>query len=524
MSESKPISAPDAPAWLVPAAIVAVLVSAWIQYQCWPFVTDDAYITLRYAARLAAGQGLTFNTGEWVEGYSNPLWTIWLALSARMLPFDLVDLARGWGLLFCCATVALVPALLRQLTSASRAMAAGALLLILAQPGVQVYASLGMEVPQLAFLLSLGVYSSLRVRTASLAWYLLAAFCFSLVGISRPEGPLYALLWGVTLAVILLRQRGWSALLPLSALGLVTVLPALLWQYYRLQVYGAWVPNTAIVKASGSGIAAHSELLGVIWLPLLAVLALALLYWVKPAVLSVVRPLWRRSLLLLAPVLAGLIFVLFAGPDWMAFMRFLQPVLPLMITLSVAVLFELARQAPDRLRARLFSLIVMTSIIIPALTAIPFGTGRSFASMLMRNEAPTYVAQWLQQNYPGPHTLAAARIGAVSYFNPQYVVWDFFGLTDQAQAQAVLASGMPAAIFANQIAGNPILVRQPELVLIIRPPWKVPPAVYAPEELQTLTQHWRCVRQFKQERWGTYDLWVRRDLPVGAVACDGIGQ
>ena len=169
MSESKPISAPDAPAWLVPAAIVAVLVSAWIQYQCWPFVTDDAYITLRYAARLAAGQGLTFNTGEWVEGYSNPLWTIWLALSARMLPFDLVDLARGWGLLFCCATVALVPALLRQLTSASRPMAAGALLLILAQPGVQVYASLGMEVPQLAFLLSLGVYSSLRVRTASLA-------------------------------------------------------------------------------------------------------------------------------------------------------------------------------------------------------------------------------------------------------------------------------------------------------------------------------------------------------------------
>src|SRR5919107_836564 len=38
------------------------------------FVTDDAFITARYAENLAGGAGFTFNPGgPRVEGYSNPL-------------------------------------------------------------------------------------------------------------------------------------------------------------------------------------------------------------------------------------------------------------------------------------------------------------------------------------------------------------------------------------------------------------------------------------------------------------------
>ena len=46
---------------------------------------DDGMISMRFAKHLAAGHGLVWNAGgERVEGYSNFLWTIWIALGMRL--------------------------------------------------------------------------------------------------------------------------------------------------------------------------------------------------------------------------------------------------------------------------------------------------------------------------------------------------------------------------------------------------------------------------------------------------------
>src|SRR5262245_2723803 len=37
---------------------------------------DDVLIVYRYAARFASHKGLTFNDGEYVEGYTSLLWTL----------------------------------------------------------------------------------------------------------------------------------------------------------------------------------------------------------------------------------------------------------------------------------------------------------------------------------------------------------------------------------------------------------------------------------------------------------------
>ena len=57
---------------LLLALPIAVMVFA--QQPLWDHVSDDAYISFRYVARWVAGQGLTFNPGERIEGFSNPLW------------------------------------------------------------------------------------------------------------------------------------------------------------------------------------------------------------------------------------------------------------------------------------------------------------------------------------------------------------------------------------------------------------------------------------------------------------------
>jgi hypothetical protein len=43
-------------------------------------------ISMRYAANLAAGAGLVWNPGERVEGYTNFLWTLLMAVAARARP------------------------------------------------------------------------------------------------------------------------------------------------------------------------------------------------------------------------------------------------------------------------------------------------------------------------------------------------------------------------------------------------------------------------------------------------------
>ena len=47
------------------------------------WVCDDAFVSFRYADHLAHGQGLVWNIGERVEGFTNLLWTLLLAVAAH---------------------------------------------------------------------------------------------------------------------------------------------------------------------------------------------------------------------------------------------------------------------------------------------------------------------------------------------------------------------------------------------------------------------------------------------------------
>src|SRR5512137_3210017 len=56
-------------------------------------LADDSYISLRFARNLAAGNGLVFNVGERVEGYTCFLWVVVLGLVKKVVAAaDLVDL------------------------------------------------------------------------------------------------------------------------------------------------------------------------------------------------------------------------------------------------------------------------------------------------------------------------------------------------------------------------------------------------------------------------------------------------
>src|SRR3954471_5389789 len=78
------------------------------------FVTDDAFISFVYSRQLAEHGQLVFNLGERVEGYTNFLWTVLLALGLKLgVAPDVAARVLGTG--FGIATLAVCARLVAEL-------------------------------------------------------------------------------------------------------------------------------------------------------------------------------------------------------------------------------------------------------------------------------------------------------------------------------------------------------------------------------------------------------------------------
>ncbi len=65
----------------VAIAVIAVVALGQIAF-FFPRTVDDMFIFLRYAENAANGDGLVFNLGERVEGFSSVTWTLLLTVGA----------------------------------------------------------------------------------------------------------------------------------------------------------------------------------------------------------------------------------------------------------------------------------------------------------------------------------------------------------------------------------------------------------------------------------------------------------
>ncbi len=73
---------------------------------------DDAMISMRYAHNLSSGHGLVWNPGERVEGYTNFLWTITMAV-VHLLPVSLARTSLVLSLTNIVIAAATIPVLMQ---------------------------------------------------------------------------------------------------------------------------------------------------------------------------------------------------------------------------------------------------------------------------------------------------------------------------------------------------------------------------------------------------------------------------
>ncbi|MBN1306379.1 MAG: hypothetical protein JXA18_00580 [Chitinispirillaceae bacterium] len=136
-------------------AISAVYIVLAINYLT--FTVDDSFITYRYADNLARGKGLVYNEGERVEGTSNFLFTVILAIM-RKSGVDLMAAAKVLGILFGMLTLICTIALSQSINDGYSFRVLIAPLFAVANVSFLVWSVAGLETTMYTFLLTLALY------------------------------------------------------------------------------------------------------------------------------------------------------------------------------------------------------------------------------------------------------------------------------------------------------------------------------------------------------------------------------
>ena len=199
------------------------------------YVTDDAYISMQYAARLLQGEGLTWTSGTPpVEGYSNFLWVLSLA-ALGAIGIDLTIAARILGI--TCTWLLLV--MLAWRAWGRPAVAAIGIGALVASGTVAVWSVAGLEAPMVALLAVASAYAAAAAAEGDAPpWR--AGLLLAALTLARVDGFLFAPVVAVIVGVRNPNVAVRLLVLPVTAFLAHTG--------FRWLYYSDVVPNVAHVK------------------------------------------------------------------------------------------------------------------------------------------------------------------------------------------------------------------------------------------------------------------------------------
>ena len=276
-------------------------------FSFWHATVDDSYITARYSENFANGYGLTFSQGlAPVEGYSDPLWMLFLAAVSRLMgPASMIAAAKIASLVCLGAICALFVWLGVHKLSASRGAVAFTIACFVALPGVALWTMGGLETMAYTLAVFAAICFSAADPRQAVPWK--SSLAIGVACLLRPEAEMFLLAVVIT-TLYFGTGLGWRRATRCSLLACAIVgffaASLLSFRYYYFRTF---TPNTFLVKAGGSS---HQMLLGATYiLRTLADPALTLLFLLS--VYSRVRY-WRRSPVVLfssAVIVLQLVFV-----------------------------------------------------------------------------------------------------------------------------------------------------------------------------------------------------------------------
>lgn len=420
---------------------------------------EDAFIYYRYAWNWAHGQGLVFNAGDPVEGFSGPLWMGILALVAGA-GFDLPRAATLLGLLCGLAALAATWTLGRAAGLKPSGRLAALACVALSYPFI-VWSRSGLETPlySLAIVVTAAAYLAAEYPLdpeADRRWpRRIAALTPIFVCLGRPEGAMLV----VVMAADRLIARDRKGAIRYGAPAAIGYGGYLVW---RFLTFHSLVPNTSVklypllIERSGGQFLDYVLLLGALPL-LLPVLALLGRRGTGPE---------RRRLGFLAAVvcLVSFLFNFLAGGDYRPGFRYFIPTLPV---LMVAVWYAAGLLRPLSslpARALLLALLLSGSALRFAANPPHLQGWRQEVYEKWRDPATDTsnwgirIARWMEGNVPEHSVVAFGQMGRIPYYlvhdghDVRFV--DTLGLVDREVARIYRFDGKIRDLLRDLRAGR----------------------------------------------------------------------
>ncbi|MCC6455667.1 MAG: glycosyltransferase family 39 protein [Caldilineaceae bacterium] len=444
--------------WLTLTAAALLFVGhSWL-YRA--FIIDDAYITFRFVQQWVNGNGLVFNIGERVEGYSNFLWIVLLAPFA-WFDVDLVTAAKILGV-----TCSIITIFVTWRFALHAGLLGIASLLLAATAPFAVWSMGGLETPLVTCLVMISAYVFVREEeTERGAW---SGFWLALLALTRPEALLFAGIAVLLRLWMLWQQRRWPARRDWLRAALLVAIVGLYF-LWRWSYYGYLLPNTVYAKSMGGHPRAWIEGFYYLYSSLTAVggfawVALPVSLLLAQTRLGIAERYWLSASAALA------LFMVVSGGDWMPLNRFAVHGLPLIF---LAIEAGLIRLSMIWNRRWLLPLVVTGQIAFFLFqSAETLFVDNILARQPATGFAPTVALLATQTWQPGD-SIAVVDAGYLPYNLPLEVrVIDMVGLTDSHIAH--LPAQFPGGLFgrgdgfgkwdvAYVLAQNPRFVQAPVL-------------------------------------------------------------
>jgi len=392
---------------------------------------DDAFISMRYARNFASGLGLVYNAGERVEGYTNPLWTLMMAvpLKAGMHEGTAPAVVLVVGGLLLLATGLMVREVLDKRGVASWVQAC-VLVALLWESSLFEYAVLGLETP------AIGAAATLVFASMLLGRPLRRDLGLAVLPTIRPDGAIIgALLIGWAMLEDHRAERrpivelGRRHLRPIAVLG-AAVVAMLVW---HLALYGEAAPNTYYLKIFSlkarilAGVASYG-FRGIFYWGASVLFVL----WATHGARASKEP--RRMLL---PVVAMWLYGVFVGGDAFPHLRFLGPISPLLWTsVALAAHTRYAEWSPFTRAAALGILLFV------APTHSESGVlGKTWRAETWQHQN-LLVAKTIEKEVPRDALIGIFYAGTVPYYAPNHRFLDLLGKAERTIAHQATIHGV----------------------------------------------------------------------------------
>lgn len=440
---------------------IATLVLIVHQLYFYHFTVDDAFISFQYARNFANGNGLVFNQGERVAGFTNFLLVL-IEAGFYKLGLNIVAATKLLGIVSGIFSLFLFWRLSQFLFDNSFAPKTLMMLLLATNSAFAISATTGLETQFFAMFVFCGIFfyiSNHQERPSSLP-----AIFFGLATLTRPEGLIFFSLvliyqvWKNARNKNILAQTASSWLIPYF----IIVTPLLVFSYLY---YGSILPNTFYAKTQTTldwttakhGLAYlydFSKSYGIFWLALLSV----------PAFLTKQKQEWLDFLIWI--ILGYSVYILRVGDDWIPFYRFIVPIIPILYLVFLAGLISFLKNGIEIRSSLLFRIKLFTAAVI---LVIVFSTslqasikGHTWTEMRAHGYETAHITlgKWLKANTSPDSKIALMDVGMVGYYSDRRII-DTLGLVSTEIARMMHQGQSPEEI------ANYVLRQKPAFIVLV---------------------------------------------------------